>query len=93
MAGNVDAMAIMGLIYGSGTGGLPKDERQALNWFERAAIKGQPFAIRTMAQVYAKGLFGEAPSPEKASYWKQQADKLPPAQVQQPLLFRPGTIR
>jgi len=51
------------------------DRREAVTWFERAAAGGHIMAMKSLAQIYQKGLDGVAADPAKASYWQQKAEQ------------------
>jgi hypothetical protein len=57
-AGNIDAQFYMGMAYQTGRG-VPRDDRQALAWFEKAAKGGQKEAIQ---QLNSGGKFNNASS-------------------------------
>jgi TPR repeat protein len=51
------------------------DRREAVTWFERAAAGGHLMAMKSLAQIYQKGLDGVAADPAKASYWQKKAEQ------------------
>ena len=51
------------------------DRREAVTWFERAAAGGHLMAMKSLAQIYQKGLDGVDADPAKARYWQQRADQ------------------
>ncbi|HEB86859.1 MAG TPA: sel1 repeat family protein, partial [Gammaproteobacteria bacterium] len=62
------------LAYGNGT---RKDVPAALTLWQKAARQGNANAIRTLAQVYRKGLLGIPANPGKAAYWEKRAQQGP----------------
>ena len=60
------------LCLGEGTG---KDVAKGLWWMEQAVANGEPYAARLLSDVYAKGMFGVEPDPERAAYWNERAGK------------------
>jgi uncharacterized protein len=54
--------------------GIPKDERQAASWFQRAAAQGDAMAQNSLAAMYADGQ-GVAQDYKQAVSWFQEAAK------------------
>lgn len=69
--GSVQREIQLGAAYLIGHG-VPKDERQAAYWYERAANSGDPGAQQQIAYFYATGI-GVERSPERAAEWFQRA--------------------
>jgi TPR repeat protein len=62
--GSTSAMVELGVLYGTGTGGVAKDEAQARKLFERAAQAGNPRGISNLAALGGSG--GAAADPARA---------------------------
>jgi len=71
--GNADAQFHVGLIYAKGQG-IPKDEKQAVDWFRKAAEQGHREAQTKLGYMYATGK-GVAHSYISAIYWCYKAAK------------------
>jgi TPR repeat protein len=94
-AGDVNAQAYLGAMYGSGDG-VPRDFQLALKWQRAAATKGHVLAQYNTAVLLARGDKNER-SMEEAAKWFQQAGEagLPQAQLHMGLMHEKGwgTIR
>ena len=75
--GDGDAQFNMALMYHSGLG-VARDERHAVELYEKAAENGHEMATAYLAAGYAEGWFGLERDAEKAQYW---ADRLPQTTV------------
>lgn len=64
--GDVEAQYQLALRYETGAWGVRRNSSQALNWFQTAADRGYPPAMRALAEVYEQGLLGVARDPAKA---------------------------
>ena len=53
--GSTSAMVELGVLYGTGTGGVAKDEVQARKMFERAAQAGNPRGVSNLAALGGSG--------------------------------------
>ena len=84
--GNGQAQFNMALMYHSGLG-VARDERQAVEWYERAANSGHEMAQAYMAAAYEEGWFGLEANAEKARYW---SEKLPVAKVNNDVSQQPA---
>jgi len=62
--GSTSAMVELGVLYGTGAGGVAKDEAQARKLFERAAQAGNPRGISNLAALGGSG--GAAADPARA---------------------------
>jgi hypothetical protein len=51
--GEAKAQYYLGVLYESGGQGLPKDTAQALYWYGKAALQGEPDALNNVAWAYA----------------------------------------
>lgn len=69
--GNGQAQFNMALMYHSGLG-VARDEKLAVEWYERAANSGHEMAQAYMAAAYEEGWFGLERDAEKARYWSDQ---------------------
>lgn len=72
--GHPRAQYDLGLAYQLGQHGLPRDMRQAHNWFYRAARSGEPAAQYALSMLYRKGALGQ-PDLGKAMHWQHEAAK------------------
>ena len=62
--GSTSAMVELGVLYGTGAGGVAKDEAQARKLFERAAQAGNPRGISNLAALGGSG--GAAANPARS---------------------------
>ena len=69
--GDADAEDELALRYSAGRG-VPKDDRLAAEWFEKAAVHGLAPAQYNLGVLFERGQ-GVARSPEKAFFWYQSA--------------------
>jgi TPR repeat protein len=53
--GDAWAQALLGTCYGSGIGGVSRDDTEALKWFRKAAEQGYGDGLANMADAYAGG--------------------------------------
>ena len=65
--GDVNAMYNLGWMYAEGSG-VPKDEKQAVEWFRKAADLGNPAAMSNLGWMYANGR-GVAKDEKQAVEW------------------------
>ena len=70
-AGDAQAEYELGLRYSAGKD-VPKDDRQAAEWFEKAAVRGLASAQYNLGVLYERGQ-GVAKDPKKAFFWYQSA--------------------
>lgn len=54
--GDKNAQCYIGLCYQLGRGGVSKSDRQALNWYNKAAGKGSADALYNLAMYYERGV-------------------------------------
>lgn len=54
--GNATAMVALGRMALYGRGGVPTDQAQALQWFEKASAEGDPNAMVNLGYMYEMGL-------------------------------------
>lgn len=73
--GDVEAQYQLGLRLENSLLGDTADRREAVTWLERAAAGGHLMAMKSLAQIYEKGLDGVPADPNKASYWQQKAEQ------------------
>jgi TPR repeat protein len=71
--GDPAAQFNLGILYRRGLG-VPPDNRQAIGWFERAAVRGHPTAQYNMGLTYEKGI-GVPPNRAAALRWYRRAAK------------------
>ncbi len=74
-AGRADAQRELGVRYATGQGGVERDHAAALEWTEKAAEGGDPWAIRNLGISTLKG-DGVKQDPEKALEYFEQAAAL-----------------
>ena len=67
-SGNADAEELIGVMYAMGLG-VEKDERRALEWYLRSAMKGHPGAQSGVGWYYELGLGLPAPDLVRAYMW------------------------
>ena len=53
--GNVDAQLALGDMYHNGEGGVPQDDKEAVNWYRKAAEQGDAEAQYNIGMMYQKG--------------------------------------
>lgn len=89
-AGDIDAQAYLGAMYGSGNG-VPKDLQLALKWQRAAASKGHVLAQYNTAVLLARG-DKNSRNLEEAAKWFQKAGEagLPQAQLHMGLMHEKG---
>eukprot|EP00292_Cryptomonas_paramecium_P010566 CAMPEP_0113675298 /NCGR_PEP_ID=MMETSP0038_2-20120614/7932_1 /TAXON_ID=2898 /ORGANISM="Cryptomonas paramecium" /LENGTH=260 /DNA_ID=CAMNT_0000592045 /DNA_START=26 /DNA_END=803 /DNA_ORIENTATION=+ /assembly_acc=CAM_ASM_000170 len=73
MLGHKDAMGIVGIYYSKGKGGVTRDDRKALDWYERGQAAGDSRSARNAALFHAQGRGGKYSDPEYAMRSLQQA--------------------
>lgn len=74
-AGEVEAQYQLALRYETGAWGVQRDDREALRWFQTAADRGYPPALRALAHVYGQGLLGVKPDSAKAAALRERANR------------------
>jgi TPR repeat protein len=67
--GDAQAQFNLGLMYHGGLG-LPRNEREAVKWYTKAAEGGYSPAQTYLVVGYEEGWFGLPQNPNKAYYWK-----------------------
>lgn len=79
--GNVEAQALLGVIYEHGWGGVSRDIGRAVAWYQKAAQQGHAGAELNLGTLYEKG-DGVPKDPARARSLIEAAAKqgLPPAQ-------------
>lgn len=78
------AQLLLGLSYLEGRYALQPDAGKAVYWLRRAARNGQPYAQRTLGNLYAAGEGGDR-NPGRAVYWWRQAADAGDAEAQRRL--------
>jgi TPR repeat protein len=79
-----EAMNRMGILYATGTAGVPRDYVAALAWYQRAAENGSAQAMNNIATIYFHGL-GVPQSYEESVKWLRLAVKQGDAAAQNKL--------
>jgi len=72
--GNLQAMAVLGGLYATGSG-VEQDDGLALKWLRQAAEKGAPGAQVNLGQMIATGRGTEANLASAAAWYKRAADQ------------------
>lgn len=73
--GDARAPYVLGQIYEEGKPPMPKDMRQAIPYYQRAADRRDPDAQYRMYKLYRDGTAGIEKNPQKARYWLGEAAK------------------
>ncbi len=76
--GDIEAQYQLAIRCETGAYGQKKNSVSAINWFKKAAEHGHVLAIRSLAQIYAKGLEGVPADPEAARYWQHKLPDVAP---------------
>ena len=84
-AGYARGMVLLGECYEKGFGGVPQDEKQAVEWYRKAAEAGNALAMYNLGWMYAKGR-GVPQDEKQAVEWLHKA-----AQAGHPLA--PGALK
>ena len=90
--GDADAQYQLALRYETGTHDLPQDYGLALFWFKSAAQNGHPLAMKSLANIYQKGLDGVAIDPKAARDWREKSLSQTAVDAAQPNPLRSGTM-
>jgi TPR repeat protein len=72
-AGNRRSMAILGVMYEHGLGGLARDDVQAVSWYRKAAEAGEASAMTNLGLMYAAGRGGLTKDEVQAVSWYRKA--------------------
>jgi TPR repeat protein len=67
-AGDAYGFNNLGWIHERGLG-VPRDLRQAIGWYEKAAAAGQPNAAINLGLLHRDGRDGLPPDPKRAAFW------------------------
>ena len=70
--GNRKGQFNLGRDYEDGTG-VPKDYKQAVYWYFKAAENGDPMAMERLYEAYHLNRLGLKRDDEKAHYWAEKA--------------------
>ena len=73
-AGDAQAQFNLALMYHGGLG-VESDEAQALEWYQKAAQNGYPWAQEYLAIGYQEGWFGLERDHNKSRSWFKQLEK------------------
>jgi TPR repeat protein len=68
-AGNSRAMAALAWMYERGSGGLPKDDAEAVKWYRKGADAGNAGAMNNLAIMYSRGHGGLPQDDTEAAKW------------------------
>ena len=71
-SGDENAMLRLGRYYKHGSGGIEKDENEAVIWFRKLADKGSPWGQYSLGDCFREGS-GVAQNYETAFYWYKKA--------------------
>jgi TPR repeat protein len=72
--GDALAQFNLALLYHSGAGGVPADEKKAVSWYLKAADNGYYYAQEYMAVGYQEGWFGLPKDSKQAAYWEKRLE-------------------
>jgi hypothetical protein len=72
--GDPEAQYQLGIRYESGVR-VKRDYVQALHWFTEAANSGHVMAMKSLADIYARGLDGVGVDKARAAQWSEKATK------------------
>ncbi|MBI3776604.1 MAG: sel1 repeat family protein, partial [Gammaproteobacteria bacterium] len=75
--GDTEAQYQLAIRCETGAYGQKKDSVSAIAWFKKAAEHGHALAIRSLAQIYLKGIEGVPADPEAARYWQTKLHDVP----------------
>jgi len=75
-AGDLRARAHLGIMYGNGRGGLPKDDRIAVQLFRSAADNGEPTGMQLLGDWYLAGRVNGQRDFDQAVVWYKRAAAL-----------------
>jgi len=90
--GSTSAMVELGVLYGTGAGGVAKNPDEARKLFERAAKAGSPRAASNLAAMTGGGVGAPAdPAAARAMLAKAAAENSAEAQFQLGLMLADGT--
>ena len=84
IAGDINALGLIGNAYYTGSHGFPKDDRACTNAFEMAAKRGSGLACRLTGEHYEKGI-GRLASDSTAREYYQRAISLGDTEARQKL--------
>jgi TPR repeat protein len=88
--GSTSAMVELGVLYGTGTGGVAKNETEARKLFERAAEAGNPRGVTNLAALSGSGGAPADPAKARALLAKAVETNSPEAQYQLGLMVADG---
>src|SRR5262245_23736874 len=88
--GSTSAMVELGVLYGTGTGGVAKNEAEARKLFERAAEAGNPRGVTNLAALSGSGVAPADPAKARALLAKAAETNSPEAQYQLGLMVADG---
>ena len=90
--GSTSAMIELGVLYGTGAGGVPKNPDEARKLFDRAAKAGNPRGASNLAAMSSGGVGAPAdPAAARAMLAKAAAENSAEAQFQLGLMLADGT--
>lgn len=72
--GDAQAQFNLGLMYHGGLG-MPRDEAEAVKWYEKAAEGGYPQAEIYLSVGYQEGWFGLPKNSSKADFWRARLEQ------------------
>jgi hypothetical protein len=74
--GDTEAQYQLAIRYESGTYGYQQNAEKALYWFKMSANAGHLLAIKSLVDIYGKGIPGIKADPELAQYWRDKAAQI-----------------
>ena len=79
--GDIEAQYQLAIRCETGAYGQKKDSATAIAWFKKAAERGHVLAMRSLAQIYAKGIEGVPADAEAARYWQHKLQDVAPKDI------------
>ena len=74
-AGYPDAENVLGVLYATGSDGLPKDDQQAVQWYRKAAEQGFAKAEKNLGDMYYYGRGVDRDYEQALDWYKKAADQ------------------
>lgn len=77
--GEVEAQFTLGRMFARGLGGASKDPKQALSWFEKAAVRGHAQSQYWIGYLYWSGELGQKEDCQALTWFQRATDQKVPA--------------